>query len=241
MKRSILVFSTLGFLCLANGLYAQDVKNNNDESLKKIFARGQVVNQGQDNLRRLNFDVAASNFLAATDEKYFFEGSNLGYPRGMLIDIWVYCGEYEQALKGVEWFFSQRIIGDWAIDDRKKIRAIIEWKKSDSKQPIYQFIDEYKKKYKDRIPPKVKWIDINVFVTVVELYDLIGDYDLGIAWVQTFRKADKSEPLKRTRKEYAGLIQAFEESKRGMPKECSADGKYCVGRATAYIIRSKYF
>ena len=210
-----------------------------DRRMHQIFAQGAVLNQGIDYSRQFKFDLAFSKMLEATQPKYLIDDSDKSYPLERLADLHRELGLCSEANKIYDWHRS-RGSKNSALDLKTSyLKACSEFQQTGNKQPIYDFIEQYKKANKDRIPPK--WMDPIVFSVVAELYDLVGDYDAGIAWGKLFRKRDDSQPLKKTRKEYDGLIQAFEESKRGMQKVCSEDGKYCVGRATAYIIRSKYF
>lgn len=121
-----------------------------------------------------------------------------------------------------------------------KLNALIEWQKSGDKKMIYKFMEYINEKYRHWFPPhKLVPASTTYMADIAELYDLIGDYDNGIQWVESFQK--KASKNKRTQEEYKAVLRAFEESKRGMPKVCGDDGKYCVGRATAVLIRSDYF
>lgn len=212
------------------------------ERMRRIFLQGGIINQGTDFARAFKFDLAFQKYLEATQSQYLKEETDKSFPLSLLSDLYRELGKCQEALDVLSWHEEHlnHPRSQAAINEKKAyLKACVSWQKTGDKKPIYDFIKEYKTTNKDQIPPKRA--DNLVMSRVAELYDLIGDYDASIAWVKMFRKADKSEPLKRTRSEYDSLIQAFEESKRGMPKVCSDDGKYCVGRATACIIRSKYF
>lgn len=237
-KSAILIFLFAVFA--STTLFAdthQDLPiTDRNERMKRMYLRETLINQGIDDMRKFKFDIARRKFLQATEKQYLNEAKNESSGRWALARMLIRLGEYEEVLEIYKWHDDHGLGGEFLKEENANLNARIAWKNTGEKKPIYDFIEEYKKVHRNDIPPKRTYG--RVMATVAELYDLIGDYDAGIAWAKMFRKADKSEPLKRTRSEYDSLIQAFEESKRGMPKVCSDDGKYCVGRATAYIIQS---
>ncbi len=185
-----------------------------------------------------------SEVIVSDDSRY--------YPLSLVIRCLTYQGKYEEALMRNQWYFNQNLfrnvrieypvkpkpikkstVIDTRVDYEIKLRALKEWKQTGNIKLLYDYIDYMQSKYLYWLPPKhaltTKYSDI------AELYDLMGDYDAGIAWTESFKKATKD---KRYKEEYKNVINAFEESKRGLPKICGDGGKTCVGRATAYIIQS---
>lgn len=210
------------------------------ERMRRIFAQGAVFNAGIEYSREFKFDLAFQKLMEATQAQYLTNELDKSYPLARLSDLYRELGKCQESLEILKWHekhLTHPASQEGISEKKAQLIACIAWQETGNKKPIYDFIEVFKNDHNARIPP-AKFPDQLVMSTIAELYDLIGDYDTGIAWVKKFKKMVK---MKSTKKEYDALIQAFEESKRGMPKVCSDDGKYCVGRATAVIIRSKYF
>lgn len=229
------------FLCLSGVIdgFCSENKLLFDDRLKKFAVRQTFIDEGNEYVLKLDFDRAILKFEEACKPEYLTEESEKSWPYVWWMKALFYKGDISEALALNALYSQGKRNSDVPAENKTKFEALLKLQETGNKQPVYDFVESYKRKYKAFIPPKRA--DQMRMSTIAELYDLIGDYDAGIQWAKMFRKADKSEPLKRTRKEYDRLIQAFEESKEGQPKVCSEDGKYCVGRATAVIIRSEYF
>ncbi|OGX11286.1 MAG: hypothetical protein A2351_07585 [Omnitrophica bacterium RIFOXYB12_FULL_50_7] len=235
----IITVSIFVIFCIPTGL-AKPGLASSKEAFSKIFQQGQIINQGTKFERQLRFGDAIAKYEEATSPQYLMEDRNKSYPLWRTNHIFRYQGEYQKALIGLDWFRQYGPKSNSLFEEEQKLKALIEWKNTGNKQSICEFINSIKNKYKDWFPPhKLVPISTTYMSDIAELYDLIGDYDSGIKWVESFREKDSKD--KRTQDEYAALLRAFEESKQGMPKICGDDGKYCVGRATARLIQSDYF
>jgi hypothetical protein len=202
-----------------------------DESFNKIFEQGKIINEGQMYLRTLQFQNALAKYDEALAPEHLVSNDDRYYPLALKVNCLQYLGKYEEALSENKWYLSQKDVRDTQIDRDIKLTALVKWQDVGDSEDIYKYIDYAKQKhskYYISLPP-------SVFTDIAELYDLIGDYDAGIAWAKAFKKTAKS---KRYKREYDNVIKAFEESKQGMPQICGDEGRACVGRATAYIIQS---
>ncbi len=238
MRKNAIVIFLFTVFSASTILFADTYQNapiiGRDERMKRMYLRETLINQGIDDMRKFKFDLARQKFLRATEKQYLNEEKDESSGRWALARMLLKIGEYEEVLEIYKWHDEHGMGGQWIEEEKSDLAARMAWKNTGNIKPVHDFIEAYKKAHKAFIPPKNA--GVTKMSAIAELYDLIADYDAGIAWVKMFQK--KSPELK---KEYRELIQAFEESKRGMPKICSDDGKYCVGRATAYIIRSDYF
>ena len=230
----------LGVLLLyTDKLYANQSQTklaSSDEDLRKIFTQGKIINEGQNYLRSLLFENALAKYEEALQPNILESNRSAAYPLGLKIACLWYQGRYEEALKANRWYFEKKLVKNVMIDDEKKLKAVVEWKNSENKQTVYEYIKYVQKKYTHWLPPKkLVPTSASIFSNLAEIYDLIGDYEGGISWAKSFKKTTKG---KRDKQEYQNVIKAFEESKRGMPKICGDEGRTCVGRATAYIIQS---
>lgn len=208
-----------------------------DENFKKIAAQGKIIHRGNDLLRAMQFEAAINKYTEATEAQYLITQNDVSFPYWLTIYVLQYQGKYSEAMQKLLWFQegggSKK---DSFIDRKRKLEALIEWQKTGNRKQIYDYIEYVRKKYERWLPPK-KMIafSIDVFVDLIEIYDLVGDYDAGIALAKLFKRTTKD---KRYKQEYDNIIKAFEESKQGLPKICGDEGRTCVGRATAYIIES---
>ena len=177
-------------------------------------------------------------------------------------------GKYQDALevlKGLREFHPKH---EYYLDWEKELNALIESKKLNSFEPVYGFLRYFREKYSESLPPKnYTFGSIDKVSTILRLYDTIGDYDAGIAYVDeildwAYKKDDEEiGPLK-------GRIKTAEEATVCMKldyevaKERGLDRAACrwlreyllvreafeqdktqatKGRATKALIQSDYF
>jgi len=218
-----------------------------DEKYRKMFAQNSVMNDAWDFQRRLELSKAIETAKQAQGADYITDEEDRSGPLFFELITAVYKGDYELALKAANELHRIAIIAvphaDGWLEQKKKIEALLEFQKTGNKQLIYDWIASQKKKYAHWLPPtnpkKTVW-DSFLMVEFVALYDLLGDYDLALAEIAPFLKLYREVGSGETGA-LENLIKALQESKSGMPKICIEDGKVCLGRATAYIIKSKSF
>lgn len=208
-----------------------------EDARAKIFMRAKIERQGHAYLRSFHFERALEKYNEAANPIYNTGGSADRFPIWLKVNVLVYQGEYDTALELYRVHYLEgRNVNEEAMERGEKIKAMIVYDKLGDDSKVHRFIGHMKEKYTQYLPPKklAAHSDI-VFRELVELYDLVGDYDAAIELTKSFKKKTKS---KRMKPEYENIIKALEESKAGMPKICGDGGKTCVGRATAYIIQS---
>ncbi|MBI4357419.1 MAG: hypothetical protein HY559_06040 [Gammaproteobacteria bacterium] len=144
---------------------------------------------------------------------------------------------YQEALNGVKQVRSYAPKSQHYIDWEKELEALVEYQKKGDPAPAYKYIEWYKQKNKEGLPPAGYWV--TPVTTLLRLYDTIGDYDAGIAYVDECLEYFKQQDIKKygeyrpghVDEEYIKVREAFEQDKREGTR----------GRATKALIQSDYF
>ncbi len=214
-----------------------------DEKFRKMFAQSELVRESGQLEQSFQLAKAVEIAKKATGTEYITTERDKGRPLMSVFLCEVYLQNYEAALEASSEYVRVSPGNDWGIEQKQKIEALIEWQKTGNKQPIYDWIEAAKKKNAQWLPPlNIVFHSTGIMIQFVELYDLLGDYDAAIDYIQPFLKrhqAVRNNDYKIN--EHLSLIQALQESKQGLPKICIENGTVCLGRATAYIIKSKSF
>lgn len=214
-----------------------------DEQYRKMFLRQTFIDKGVLLERELNLSEAIQLYEKATATNNLTTEQDKTFALIYVAHANVFLENYTAAFATWSEYMRIKPNNDLAIDQKRKVEALIEWQKTGDKQPIYDWIKWMKQKHAQWLPPKdIAFHSTGVMINFIELYDLVGDYDSAIDYIQPFLKrheAVRNNDYKIN--EHRALIQALQESKQGMPKICIEDGKVCLGRATAYIIESKSF
>ncbi len=214
-----------------------------DEEYRKMFLQNQLMDEASS--LEMAFELVKSNelFGKAQGPEYITTEYDKGLPLLKMLRNQVHLFEYERALNTANDFIQVSPGNDWGVEQKQKIEALIEWKNTGNKQPIYNWISMMKQKHVQWLPPQnIVFHSTGIMIQFVELYDLLGDYEAAIEYIQPFLKRHQTVKNNDYKiNEHLALIQVLNESKQGMPKICIEDGKVCLGRATAYIIKSKSF
>lgn len=209
---------------------------SSNESMNKILLQGKIIDQGHNYFRSLQFERALAEYRKATEPQYLVSNDSKYYPLSLVIKCLEVQGKYEEGLTENNWYLAQKVTKPVQVESDKRLKALLAWQKTRDRQMVDEYITYIKNEYAKMLPPKRLMPPSNlVFTDIAMIYDLLNDYDLGIEWAESFKKATKD---KRYKEEYDNVSKAFEESKQGMPEICGDGGKTCVGRATAYIIQS---
>ncbi len=218
-----------------------------DEHYRKMFAQNDLMNIAWSYQDRLELTKAMDIAVKAQGGDYISKDEDRSGPIFFEATTAVYKGDYDRALRCFQELHKIANLNVPHVDGwlayQKKTEALIEWQKTGNKQPVYDWIEMMKKKNAQWLPPqKIVFHSTGIMIQFVQLYDLLGDYDTAIDYIQPFLRRHQSvKDNDHNINEHLGLIQALDESKQGLPKICIEDGKVCLGRATAYIIRSKFF
>jgi len=220
------------------------------DSMGKAFQQAKLEKEGRALLRQGLYDKALIKFLQADDPALKLKGFQDTVAKGLIRETYYLKGEYEKALEALNPLVQMNPT-QWNWQNEKtELEAIIKTRDSGSAEAVRQFIEYMGIKYKDILPPRK--YDINITTTVasaiVRSYDQIGDYDGGVAFVDSVIKYDETGKAGKTAKKYARTMKnpyfqvriAFEQDKQEGKKGCMGQPG-CVGRATKALIQSEYF
>lgn len=219
-------------------------KNN---SFGKAAVQVKLEDEGRTLLKEGLYAAALEKFKKANDPALKLVGYQDTVAEALIRETYQLQGEYEKALRDLEPLLRDSP-KQWNWQNEKmELEALIESQKSSSTEPIYEFIQFMKKKYKGDLPPAKYNLGITTFVTsaIIRCYDQIGDYDGGIAFVDEILKyweKKSGQDLHRpgNKNQYFLIRQAFEQDKKEGKKGCMGQPG-CVGRATKALIQSDYF
>ncbi len=185
------------------------------------------------------FEEAIKKYQEALDPELIDIERDKVHPLMGIVRIHQAQGEYELALQEMDWFLKLAPGKDDYQRKKKEIEVLISAKDENSPQSLYEFIQYYRKKYKESVPPnEITTYGEILFSSFVYLYDIIGDFDAGIALCDEFRAKATQTP--KVQNEYLKIRKAFEEDeKAGRESFINKPGQ--IGRATRALMRSDYF
>lgn len=171
-------------------------------SAEKLRITRKLEKEGKVLLYQGKYIEAEEKLRVADDPKYWlYEGRPNGVARMWLRTALVMQGKYEAALENVQNNLSLMPGHQPSIDEEMVYQALISYRNEKAPEAIYEVISHLKLKYAEKLPPKsYQGLGVlSVISTILRLYDTIGDYDAGIAYVDEMlvflkkKKADRNE------------------------------------------------
>lgn len=221
-----------------------------DESTRKIWQRNRIEKEARQLVDEGRYEEAISKFREATNPSllnYDYEASTA---RGLIRHLLVLTGDFDQALKELQYVTDRNPAGTGWIDEKLELEALIKSRDTNSPEPIYDHIRYLREKYKDQLPPTgYTGYSIFLITTIIRLYDHIGNYEGGIAFIDDLivyysKQKHGFDPEKRRYDaDLMKVREAFEQDKAEGRKSCvsAKPGEVCMGRATKALIQSDYF
>ena len=246
---SFIIFTGIGYVDASDHLQA-------DDCTTKMLKSANIYDEGRSLEKQGDYEAAIRKFREAIQESYpsvpmaCGQYDSSGMARGGIERIYQKQGKFELALKELQWHLQRN--PEKYLDEKLELEALIKARDTKSLQPVYEYIDYLKKKYKDQLPPNTGAYSDMVASVIIRLYSHIGDMDGGIAFVEGFLKlCALGKTCSRGFKQYAYTVknpyfqikQAFEQDKKENFKGCldAKPGDACMGRATKALIQSDYF
>lgn len=207
---------------------------------KKIYKRWEIYREGKELEKKYMLEEAILKYQESIGSEYLNNDRDAAIGRDGIIRIRIKQGEYEEALKELQWFF--KIAEDKFLDKKNEIEALIQYRDLKNSQAIYRRIDYLKKKHRRHLPPKKFQSGVTDYVAsqIFRLYDHIGDVGGGAEFAKGFvemcaaGKSCKGEWVKKAwtpQDRYFQIYQAFVDDRRDGTK----------GRASQVIAQSDYF
>ena len=220
---------------------------NARQGTKKVGGRNALQSQAFNLAEQFKFDEALALYKKAIEPERLNQDYEKSTAIGAMTDILIVQGRYEEAKRVFSWFLEgKQPPAASAIMKIREIDALIEFSQKQNSEVVRQYIDILRNFERANIPPVGH--DTIPITELLQLYDIIGDYDAGIAFVNKcisyFRDNKRYEgdafvePI-----EYVKIREAFEQDKAEGKKGCvgKKSGEVCMGRATQAIIQSDYF
>ena len=150
-----------------------------------IYGQHQLEQEGQELERIGNFSAAIEKYIQAVEFDLKINGDARGQPMAYIVGALQKEGKYVEALEKLKFLRTAHLTHEYYIDWVKELEAIIEYEESGQKEIIYKHIEYLRNKYKAITPPNAydQVFGITAIETNIRLYDTIGDYDAGIAFI----------------------------------------------------------
>jgi tetratricopeptide (TPR) repeat protein len=198
--------------------------------LRKMVKRSELIHEARRLAVKGSHEEAIAKYQEALNPNLIDKERDKTHALWGIMRVHQQQGKYELALKEMEWFLKIAPSKEEYIHKKMELEALIKSRDISSQQSIYDFIEFLNNKYRMILPPHdLSPYSLGILSTEIQLYDLIGDHDAGIALVESFRKKASKRP--KIQQEYLRLRQAFEEDKI----------KGTKGRATQVLMQSDYF
>ena len=247
MRRTIISSLTFFVLCafplVVLSFSSGSTPFPNDTHTKKIFEQERLIKDGNDLVEQGRYDEAIAKYQEAMKPELLLHDYDIGPPIFLMSKALKFQGKYEEALHQINEVLKKHPDvheGNWH-DQKLELEALIKSRDTGLPEPVYEHIKYLREKYKNQLPPVgysgYSGYSINIISPLIRLYDHIGDYDGGIAFIDeliAYYSNQKHGFDPKKRKYDADVLkirEAFEQDK--------AEGK--KGRATRALIQSDYF
>ena len=245
MRNFILIL----FVCLAGtNFLTTDAKAFNAAGLGE-----RLVNEGKALEEEGRYEEALAKYQQALQPRYCKFRTDEISARGSIRDLYIKWGKYEEARQATNWFTKGKKELKIATKEAVwEVDALIDYQKTGNPQKIIQHIEHLKKQYVASLPPN-PWTGYTPIVVtkILYLYNLMGDHDDGIKFIDECMEFFKQQDIKKygvykpghADEEYLKIREGFEQDKAESFKGCAGKkpGEVCMGRATKALIESDYF
>ena len=200
VKNTLRFFSLLGvtILSICHPLVADNEASY--QGAKTVYLQYQLEQEGKHLAQNGHYDEAIAKFKEALDPKYINYDFQKAFAIGSIVKILIWQEKYDEAIKRNKWFMEKKVTS-YALEQEALIQALKEYKNSDDRQVIYNFINRLKKDHEKELPSKgYEQINgVSTIANIIRLYDTIGDSDAGIKFIDEIliflrdRKKNKAE------------------------------------------------
>ena len=228
------VFFLSAFIAGAPSAFAKEIAAakpySGDRSL--IYKQGALEKEGRQ-LEKINqYDLAVQKYVESMKLEKEFHGDERGRPLAFIIRILQKKGQYQEALEKLKYLRAAHPEHELYLFWEKELDALVDFSKSNNPDLIYRHVEFIKTTKEQQLPPYALWTETPI-VAILRLYDIIGDYDAGIAYIDEimayFKKAteDRGDVFKigGFHNEYLKVREAFEREKQNGGPSCGKWGK----------------
>jgi len=159
----------------------------NDERTKKIIEQERLLEEGRHLTEQGYYDEAIMKYQEAMSPELLLHDYDIEPPIFLMSKAQKFQGKYEEALRNINEVLKKHPNvqeGNWH-EQRLELEALIKARDTKSDEPVYEYIDYLKEKYKKQLPPQGYLAGLSdiIITTIIRLYDHIGAYDKGINFV----------------------------------------------------------
>ncbi|MDD5216942.1 MAG: hypothetical protein PHN49_08325 [Candidatus Omnitrophica bacterium] len=227
---SMIVFAVLLVFGITNISLKSSFEGRN--RMRQIVAQEQVLKDGDRLVDQGRYLQALKKYEESLNSKFILKDEDKRGPIVRKIRLYRVTSNFKDGLN--EMRYAPRTL---SLDSELSVEleALQEWNVTNAKQPVLEYIDHLKHKYQESLPPK----DYDTFSSIaigqiLRLYDTIGDYDAGIAFIDEilayFRTGKAGDPKPgRVDAEYMKVREAFEAEKRNGGPACGKWGPKVPG------------
>ena len=264
MKRrfpaSLFLILLLAFLMTSSVFFGCGKRS---DDLELIAKKNSIEKEGRRLEKQGSFNEALQKYREAMALDKEIYGAVEGRPMAFVSEVLQKKGDLQESLVYLNQLSAFHPKHDRYDDREREIEVLLEFSKTGDRSFVDNYISWFQNKYALRLPPNTYLsASLTPISTILRLYDTIGDYDAGIAYIDEIleygysqnknyvRVKSSQEALQRgykTAAEYLKVREAFEREKVNGGPTCgewgSKDefGRYCVGDATQALIESDYF
>ena len=234
MPSAFIVAGILGICVLGASFKIAAEKQDRQNRMSQIFGQEKILKEGDKLVERGFYAEALVKYEGALGPKFVSKNEDKRGPIVRKIRLHRITGDFKA---GLDEFNNAPASLGLDPELRMELEALQKSTEINTKQPVYEYIDHLRQKYQDSLPPKAYNAFSSIAIgQILRLYDTIGDYDAGIAFIDEilayFRTGKAGDPKPgKVDAEYMKVREAFLQDK--------AEGT--KGRATQALIQSDYF
>jgi tetratricopeptide (TPR) repeat protein len=229
---------------------------NNDSGIKKVGQRNTLERQAKKLAESGQLTEAVKLYQEAIKPELINQEHEKSTAIGAMTEIYKWQSKYNEALTVYGWFLRHEQPTQTALDEQREIMALIEYQERGNASEILKHINYFKKEHAHALPPKGYTFGAAIIISdILRLYDTIGDYDTGIAYIDECMAFFKKKDIEKygeyrpgyADEEFLKVREGFEREKANGGPTCGRwgtkdeNGVYCIGDATKALIQSDYF
>ena len=167
-----------------------------DVGMELLVQQNQLEREGTELEEAFQFEPAKEKFRQAIEiGKRMAPRQDYWRPTSFYVRVLQKEGKYDEAFKEMSRLSETAPENEHFSDKKKELETLVKARDLNNDSPIRQYIEFIKEKYAAGLPPKgYGGFGIIRITTIFRLYDAIGDYDAGIAYIgeiMTFLKLRK--------------------------------------------------
>lgn len=223
-------------------------REGDNDPVKRVTISNNYQGEGVRQFEMGHFAEAERLFLLSDlPENRIYKDRPNGTAYFWLYGVYVATARYELAAQSIDEFLKILPGDSQLLEDKKQYQLLAHYRDSGDPKPLIAFIEEFKGKYANDLPP-LSYRSVPNISTILHLYNITGHHDEGIRFIDEvlayFRTGKAGDPAPgRVDAEFLKVREGFERDKVEGFKGCAGvkPGDECVGHAMWALIKSDYF